>query len=39
MIIKTLSPRLEPIADKLFSIQQIAFIKNINIMDGIMTLH
>ena len=33
-ITKTLTLRLEPYAPKLFSIQQNAFIKNRNIMDG-----
>ena len=39
LITKSLTTRLEPYAKKLFSIQQNAFIKNRNIMDGIFSLH
>ena len=39
IITKTLTLRLEPYAKKLFSIQQNAFSKNRNIVDGIMSLH
>ena len=38
LITKTLCIRLDPYAPKLFSIQKNAFIKNRNIMDGIMSL-
>ena len=39
LITKTLCIRLDPYAHKLFSVQQNAFIKKRNIMDGIMSLH
>jgi hypothetical protein len=39
LITKTLTLRLEPFAPKLFSIQQNAFIKKRNIMDGVLSLH
>ena len=39
LITKTLCLRLNPYASKLFSIQQNAFIKGRNILDGIMSLH
>jgi hypothetical protein len=39
LITKVLSVRLDPYADKLFSIHQNAFIKGKNIMDGVLSLH
>jgi hypothetical protein len=39
LITKTLTLRLEPFSSKLFSIQQNAFIKKRNIMDGVLSLH
>ena len=39
LITKTLCLRLDPYASKLFSVQQNAFIKGRNILDGIMSLH
>jgi hypothetical protein len=39
LITKTLTLRLEPYSRKLFSIQQNAFIKGRNIMDGVLSLH
>lgn len=38
LVTKTLTLRLEPYSDKLFSIQQNAFIKKRNIMDGVNRL-
>jgi hypothetical protein len=38
LITKTLTIRLEPFADQLFSTQQSAFIKKRNIMDGVLLL-
>lgn len=38
-ITKALSLRLDPYADKLFSLHHNAFIKTRNIMDGILSLH
>jgi hypothetical protein len=39
LITKALTLRLEPYSEKLFSIQQNAFIKKRNIMDGVLSLH
>jgi hypothetical protein len=39
LITKRLTLRLEPCSGKLFSIQQNAFIKKTNIMDGVLSLH
>ena len=39
IITKTLTLRFDPYVKKLFSVQQNAFIKNRNIVDGIMSLH
>lgn len=38
-ITKTMDIRTEPFADKLFSVQQNAFIKKRQIVDGILSLH
>ena len=39
IITKTLTLQIEPYVLKLFTVQHNAFIKNRNIMDGILSLH